>query len=73
MSSKDVLLQMKYARIISLFAEETGITRDEALDFFYGSDLYVLLNKQTGGLYAEGDGYIVELLEEEAEKKKSKE
>lgn len=73
MSSKDVLLQMKYARIISLFAEERGITRDEALDFFYGSDLYVLLSKQTGGLYAEGDGYIVELLEEEAEKKKLKE
>lgn len=38
-----VLLQKKYCRIIKKFAEQTGLTLDDALDFFYHSSLYQLL------------------------------
>lgn len=34
MNANATLLQMKYARVVSLFAKQTGISRDEALTFF---------------------------------------
>ena len=35
MEANKTILQMKYARIVPIFAEQTGITLEDALDFFY--------------------------------------
>ena len=40
MNANPILLQKKYARVVELFAEEKGLTLDEALDFFYSSQVY---------------------------------
>ena len=40
MEANKTILQMKYARIVSIFAEQTGITLEDALDFFYTSSIY---------------------------------
>ena len=40
MIANPILLQKKYARVIELFAKEQMITLEEALDFFYKSELY---------------------------------
>ena len=34
---------MKYARIVSLFAKESGLALEEALAFFYNSETYQLI------------------------------
>lgn len=34
MEANKTILQMKYARIVSIFAEQTGITLEDALVFF---------------------------------------
>lgn len=34
MQANPILLQRKYARIVKLFAEQTGLTYEQALDFF---------------------------------------
>ena len=39
MEANKTILQMKYARIVPIFAEQTGITLEAALDFFYTSSL----------------------------------
>ena len=36
----ETLLQMKYARVISLLAETLGIGDERALEWFYMSDTY---------------------------------
>ena len=41
MNANPILLQMKYARVVSLFAKNTGVTLDEALKIFYHSVLYL--------------------------------
>ena len=41
MNANPILLQMKYARVVSLFAKNTGVTLDEALKIFYHSVLGV--------------------------------
>ena len=39
MEANKTILQMKYARIVPIFAAHTGITLEDALDFFYASSL----------------------------------
>lgn len=34
MEANKTILQMKYARIVPIFAEQTGITLEDALNFF---------------------------------------
>ena len=36
---------MKYARIVNLFAKETGMTLEDALSFFYNSTTYELISE----------------------------
>lgn len=68
MLANKTLLQMKYARIVSLFAQKQGITLEDALDFFYSSDTYRQLKVGMGDLHCRSDGYIVdELLIEQKE------
>lgn len=45
MEANKTILQMKYARIVPIFAEQTGITLEDALDFFYTSSIYQMMNE----------------------------
>ncbi len=65
MMANKTLLRMKYARVIAMFADRTGITVAQALDFFYHSTEYQLLREGVGDLHCMTDDYIVEDLIEE--------
>ena len=45
MEANKTILQMKYARIVPIFAAHTGITLEDALDFFYTSSIYQMMNE----------------------------
>lgn len=65
MKANPILLQMKYSRIIALFAEKCDLTLDQALDFFYYSKEYQLLREGVADLHCMSDDYIVEDLRDE--------
>lgn len=56
----DTLLQMKYARIVSLLAKALGISEPEALGRFYRSKTYMDLQSGENGLHNMGDLFIVD-------------
>ena len=60
-----VLLQMKYARVIGLFAEKNRLSLDDALDFFYRSELYPLVSEGVSDLHCMSDDYLAEELTDE--------
>ena len=45
MTADPTLLQMKYARIISLLAQNAGIDEESAMQLFYESNTYMLMSK----------------------------
>ena len=58
MNAHPVLLQKKYARIVKLFAEAEEISLDEALDFFYQSEVYQLMRDGVSDMHCMSDGYL---------------
>ena len=59
------LLQRKYARVVSLFAKETGLSLDDALRLFYGSETYALMREGVSDLHCMIDGYLADELKHE--------
>ena len=65
---------MKYARIVAIFAKESGMTLEDALAFFYDSDTYDLISNGVADMHCRGDEYLAEeLVMEYDEQVKSKE
>ena len=65
MNASQTLLQIKYARVIECFAQKSGLSRYEALDFFYRSELYPLIHDGVSDLHCMSDEYLAdELLDE---------
>lgn len=62
MEANRILLGMKYARIVELFAKEANLSLDAALDFFYKSKLYVLVSNGISDMHCMSDQYLVESL-----------
>lgn len=62
MRANRTLLQMKYARIIEGFAKRMGLSREQALSFFYESDTYKLMDEGVGDMHARSDGYLIDEL-----------
>ena len=62
MEANKTVLQMKYARIVSIFADITGINLEEALAFFYDSDTYRLISNGIADLHCRSDEYLAEEL-----------
>ena len=60
MNANPILLQKKYARVIELFAEKNQLSLDEALDFFYHSSLYQLMNEGSSDMHCMSDEYLVQ-------------
>ena len=69
MEANKTILQMKYARIVSIFAEQVDMSLEDALDFFYESYVYRMINEGIADIHCRSDGYLAELLKEEWEKK----
>jgi hypothetical protein len=65
MKANKTLLQVKYARIISEFAKESGLSTSEAMDFFYHSKEYELIRDGVSDLHCMSAGYLAEDLMEE--------
>ena len=65
MEANKTILQMKYARIVSIFAEQTGVTLEDALDFFYTSSIYQMMNEGIADMHCRSDGYLADLVKEE--------
>lgn len=57
-----ILLQRKYTRIISKFAEEKGKSLREALDIFYHSNVYKQMSEGIADMHCMSDGYLVDEL-----------
>lgn len=60
---------MKYARIIDMLARRLGITREEAMDMFYNSPIFELIDKGVADMHCRSDQYLVdEIISAEKEK-----
>ena len=67
-----VLLQKKYARIVTLFARKNGISLARALGLFYHSVLYELVSEGVSDMHCMSDEYLVEELEDELKNRPGK-
>lgn len=72
MNANPILLQKKYCRVIEHFAKKTGISLDDSLDFFYHSDVYLLVSEGVSDMHCMSDEYLVEELEIEYHQNKEK-
>ena len=62
MNANPVLLQKKYARIIQLFSEKEKLSLDDALKFFYHSEIYLLISEGVSDLHCMSDEYLMDEL-----------
>lgn len=56
----ETLLQMKFARIITLLSERLDISPQRAIDIFYNSLTYSYLSKRMYHLHNMSDAYLVD-------------
>jgi len=68
MQADKTLLQMKYARIVRLFADRCGLPYEDALGFFYKSDTYLLMSQGIADLHCRSDEYLADELQLEWER-----
>jgi hypothetical protein len=69
MKANPILLQKKYSRVVECFAKKQEISLDEALDFFYHSEIYPLMRDGVSDMHCMSDAYLTEELELEYRKK----
>ena len=68
MEANKTILQMKYARVVALFAERSGMPLEDALAFFYDSDTYALMSEGVADMHCRSDEYLAdELMIEKSE------
>ena len=60
MDSKQIILQMKYARIIDGLARKLAISREEAMGRFYHSDTFQLMQEGVADLHCFSDIYLID-------------
>lgn len=62
MIANKTLLQRKYARIISLFADRASISYEKALGMFYDSKTFSLISEGVADMHCMSDEYLAEEL-----------
>lgn len=72
MTANPILLQKKYSRVIECFATQQGLSLDEALHFFYHSDVYLLIRDGVSDMHCMSDAYLAEELMQEYSQKEKK-
>lgn len=70
MDDKQTILQAKYARIIQGIADKLHISLEDALDGFYHSQTFQLIDKGVADLHCRSDRYLVDEYCLEAEEKR---
>lgn len=65
---KQTVLQLKYARIIQALAQQASISLEDAMDMFYNSDTFPLIQEGIGDLHCRSDEYLAEEILHENEK-----
>lgn len=60
MTADKTLLQMKYARIISLLAKKACVDEEKAMELFYNSNTYMLMSKGISDFHCLSDAYLAE-------------
>ena len=60
MIADSTLLQMKYARIISLLAKKADVDEENAMEMFYKSNTYILMSKGISDFHCMSDAYLAE-------------
>ncbi len=69
MIADKAILQMKYARIVRLFAEAVKLSYEDALGFFYSSDTYRLMSQGIADMHCLSDEYLADEVAMEWKKK----
>lgn len=62
MQADNIILQMKYARVVRLFAERLDLSYEDALGFFYDSDTYLLMSRGIADMHCRSDEYLADEL-----------
>ena len=65
MMANPILLQKKYSRVIECFSKQQGLSLDEALGFFYNSEVYQLIWDGVSDMRCMSDAYLAEELRQE--------
>ena len=69
MEASRIILDMKYARIIEILAQQLRISREEAMDLFYNSPVFELIDKGVADLHCRSDQYLADEIIKEAKSK----
>ena len=69
MEASRIILDMKYARIIEILAQQLHLTREEAVDLFYNSPVFELIDKGVADLHCRSDQYLADEIIKEAKSK----
>lgn len=70
MNDKQTILQAKYARIIKGIADKLHISLEEAMDGFYHSNTFQLIDSGIADLHCRSDIYLIDEYCLEMESKK---
>ena len=62
-------MDMKYARIIEILAQQLHISREEAMDLFYNSPVFELIDKGVADLHCRSDQYLADEIIKETKSK----
>lgn len=62
MIANKTLLQRKYARVISLFANKASISYEKALGLFYDSQTFALMSEGVADMHCMSDEYLADEL-----------
>lgn len=65
MKANKTILQMKYARVVKLFAGLSGLSLEDSLEVFYDSYLYKMMSEGIADMHCRSDQYLVDLLMDE--------
>ena len=60
MEGRQTILQMKYARLIDGIAKQQQISREEAMDRFYHSDTFQMIQDGVAELHCRSDLYLID-------------
>ena len=60
MEANRIILDMKYARIIEILAQRLNITREDAMDLFYNSPVFDLIDKGVADMHCRSDQYLAD-------------
>ena len=60
MDGRQTILQMKYARLIDGISQQQDISREEAMDRFYHSDTFQMIQSGIADLHCRSDKYLID-------------